>query len=244
MSIKDSVSKVTAPIIERYEAHKETVEQLEDLVPDISETVRHTQDAFEAAKAKFGKVDKIVSKMTVGSHALTVSKTIGVVANIISLPSQINGSIREVRAALRSGSREEVQKALVSVEGSMVAVQRAVDAVIDTTGLIAKSAKALATRGSRFVPNAASSSLLKTGALATGGGKWISRFVPYLNYAMATSDVAAAAAIHTDPKASLGKKLAAYITAIGSVVAATNYPIVSSAAAAVSTASYIVGSFL
>lgn len=78
---------------------------------------------------------------------------------------------------------------------------------------------------------------LKTGAKAAG------RFVPGLNIAIAGLDTATAAATLADPKASTGKKVTSVITAAGSIVAATNIPVVSQVGAAVSTVSSFIGSF-
>lgn len=78
---------------------------------------------------------------------------------------------------------------------------------------------------------------LKTGAKAAG------RFVPGLNVGIAVLDTATAAATLADPKASTGKKVTSVITAAGSIVAATNIPVVSQVGAAVSTVSSFIGSF-
>lgn len=84
---------------------------------------------------------------------------------------------------------------------------------------------------------AVAKSALKSGAKAAG------RFVPGVNIAIAGLDTAAAAATLADPKASTGKKVTSCITAVGSIAAATNIPVVSQAGAVVSTVSSFVGSF-
>ncbi|MFP2925266.1 hypothetical protein ACLESO_08615 [Pyxidicoccus sp. 3LG] len=85
-------------------------------------------------------------------------------------------------------------------------------------------------------------------AMATDGlktakvlGKAGGRFVPGVNVAIAAADAAAFASTLRDPKASVGKKVTAGITAAGSALAATNIPIVSQVGGAVSTVSSIVG---
>ncbi len=67
--------------------------------------------------------------------------------------------------------------------------------------------------------------------------------MPGVNVAIAAADTAAAYATITDPTASPGKKITSGITAVGSVVAATNIPVVSQVGAAVSTVSSFLGSF-
>lgn len=84
---------------------------------------------------------------------------------------------------------------------------------------------------------AVATSALKTGAKAGA------RFVPGLNVAIAALDVGVAVSTIADPKASLGKKITSGVTALGSVAAATNIPVVSQVGAAVSAVSSFVGSF-
>lgn len=94
----------------------------------------------------------------------------------------------------------------------------------------------------RAVANGASKAMavdgLKTAkVLGKAGG----RFVPGVNVAIAGADAAAFYATMRDPKASVGKKVTAGITAAGSALAATNIPVVSQVGGAVSTVSSIVG---
>lgn len=84
---------------------------------------------------------------------------------------------------------------------------------------------------------AVATSALKTGAKAGA------RFVPGLNIGIAALDTAVAASTLRDPKASTGKKVTSVITAAGSIVAATNIPVVSQVGAAVSAVSSFVGAF-
>lgn len=103
------------------------------------------------------------------------------------------------------------------------------------------AAKEILTEGgeaaAKAATKAAGKGLLKAGAKAAG------RFVPGLNIGIAALDTAAAAATLADPKAGAGKKVTSVITAAGSIVAATNIPIVSQVGAAVSTVSSFIGSF-
>ena len=98
----------------------------------------------------------------------------------------------------------------------------------------------------RAVSGGASKAIASNGlkAAKTAGavaGKTAGRFVPGVNVAIAAADTAAFYGTLKDKDASVGKKVAAGITAAGSVLAATNIPIVSQAGAAISTVSSVVG---
>lgn len=92
---------------------------------------------------------------------------------------------------------------------------------------------------------AAAKAAAQAGAKAAAGtaAKAAGRFAPGVNIAIAAIDTAQAVATIADPKASVGKKITAGITAVGSIAAATNIPIVSQAGAVVSTVSSFVGAF-
>jgi len=82
----------------------------------------------------------------------------------------------------------------------------------------------------------------KLGAKGAGtAAKAAGRFAPGLNVGIAAIDTAIAAKTIADPKASVASKVTSGITAAGSIVAATNIPIVSQVGAAVSTASSVAG---
>ena len=114
-------------------------------------------------------------------------------------------------------------------------------------------AKGVAGSGSRAAARAllrtagkeSAEAALKAGARAAAGpmAKAAGRFAPGVNVAIAAIDVAQAGATLMDRNASTGKKVTSVITAVGSVAAATNIPIVSQVGAAVSTVSSIVGAF-
>jgi hypothetical protein len=82
----------------------------------------------------------------------------------------------------------------------------------------------------------------KLGAKGAGtAARMTGRFAPGLNIGIAAIDTAMAAKTISDPKASVASKVTSGITAAGSIVAATNIPIVSQVGAAVSTASSVAG---
>lgn len=86
---------------------------------------------------------------------------------------------------------------------------------------------------------------VKAGAKSAGGAlaRSAGRFVPGANVAIAAFDTAKAVSVWKDPKSNAGQKATATLTAAGSVLAATNIPVVSQAGAAISTVSDFVGSF-
>lgn len=135
-------------------------------------------------------------------------------------------------AAAVSATRSAVKSAATSGSASVAravgtATRPAANAVLRTAGKEAAEAA------------------LKGGARAAAGtlGKAAGRFVPGMNIAIATFDTANAAATWADPKASMGKKLGNSVTALGSIAAATNIPVVSQVGAGVSAVSSFVTSF-
>ncbi|WNG33696.1 hypothetical protein F0U61_08675 [Archangium violaceum] len=85
----------------------------------------------------------------------------------------------------------------------------------------------------------------KGGDLAKGllktGGKAAGRFVPGANIAIAGLDIADAVKTFKDPNASVGDKVTSGIVAGGSVLAATNIPIVSQVGGLISTGASVAG---
>ncbi len=81
-------------------------------------------------------------------------------------------------------------------------------------------------------------------AASSPAAKVLGRFAPGVNVAMAAHDTYRAVQDLRDPKKSVGKKITSGVTALGSIASATNIPVVSQVGAAVSTASWLVGSFL
>ncbi|QQR43437.1 hypothetical protein JKA73_31075 [Myxococcus xanthus] len=138
--------------------------------------------------------------------------------------------------------------------GTARGVSRAVkSAAAETAKATSTLAQGLTGSGTRQAAKAAlktagkeaGEAALKQGAKAAAGtaAKALGRFAPGVNVAIAAVDVANAGATLMDKNASTGKKVTSVITAVGSVAAATNIPIVSQVGAAVSTVSSIVGAF-
>ncbi|HEX8822570.1 MAG TPA: hypothetical protein VF794_21770 [Archangium sp.] len=112
--------------------------------------------------------------------------------------------------------------------------------IAQATGAATRAAgRTLAREGSEAAGKAA----VRAGARAAAGplAKAAGRFAPGANIAIAGLDVASAYSTLKDPKASTTKKVTSVITAVGSVAAATNIPVVSQVGAAVSTVSSFVG---
>lgn len=130
-----------------------------------------------------------------------------------------------------------------STRAASRAAQQSGSTVASTVGATnKKTAVKLLRQGGREAAEAATRSVARRavlGTVARAGG----RFVPGLNVAIAAADSATAYSTLRDPNASTGKKVTSVITAIGSVAAATNIPVVSQVGAAVSAVSGFVGSF-
>lgn len=152
-----------------------------------------------------------------------------------------------VKAAARQAAKEAAKAGAVKAAGRTVAATATTAAKNSSTlargaGAISRgAAKALLKEGGEAAAKAAGKAVAR-GALKSGA-KAAGRFVPGLNVAIAGLDTATAAATLADPKASTGKKVTSVITAAGSIVAATNIPVVSQVGAAVSTVSSFIGSF-
>ncbi len=153
-----------------------------------------------------------------------------------------------VSAASRQATAEALKGKLIKPASAAV-TDAAKAAAKSTSGSIARGAGTVSRNAARVAlreggeaaakaaTRAVATSALKTGAKAAG------RFVPGVNVGIAALDTAAAAATLADKDASIGKKVTSVITAAGSIVSATNIPIVSQVGAAVSTISSFIGSF-
>lgn len=151
------------------------------------------------------------------------------------------------KAVVNAAAKEATQQA---VKGATT--QAAKHAVLDaatraaTNGSTVKAATGTASRAAaRNVLRQGSKGAAKASAKAAakGVGKAAGRFVPGMNIAIAGLDTAQAAATLADPKASTGKKVTSVITAAGSIVGATNIPVVSQIGSGVSMVSDFIGSF-
>jgi hypothetical protein len=183
-----------------------------------------------------------------GSGASFVSTAANVAKGAIETGNMI-GNFRGIRDAAAREVLERAPDAARSVvnrvagetaqqvlDGASRQVTRNVAARVAGEGLEV-AARAGATAAREAAPH----------VLAATAGRAASRFVPGLNVAIAAADTAAfgaevANAIRSG-EPNVGKLVTSGVTALGSIAAATNIPVVSQVGAAVSTVSSLIGSF-
>lgn len=159
-----------------------------------------------------------------------------------------NASRSVVNAASRTAAEEAMKEAgakaakRATTEAAMKTAQKGGGTLAKGAGVAGRTAAKQVLREGGEAAAAAAGKAVAKSALKTAA-KAGARFVPGLNVAIAAADTAVAAATLADPKASTGKKVTSCITAVGSIVAATNIPIVSQVGAAVSAVSSFIGSF-
>ncbi|HLL53836.1 MAG TPA: hypothetical protein VK447_09835 [Myxococcaceae bacterium] len=210
--------------------------------------------------AEVAKANGLGTKLSIGAKqgASTVLNGLGDLVN----SSKLKGLGQTVDAAISKQSAAAVTKLLnpsvaddaVKAAGALMARPADVlklagkEAAEAALGKVA--AKVAATEGTEAAAKllakagteAGAKALAKTGASTLG--KAVGRFAPGVNVALAGLDVANAVGAWTDPKASVAKKVTSTVTALGSVVGATNIPIVSQIGSAVSIGSTVVGAVL
>lgn len=109
------------------------------------------------------------------------------------------------------------------------------------TRIVAKSGQEIAVEGLQAATQAGVQAAVRETAQAgvAAGARGLVRFAPGVNVALAAYDVYHAGQVWSDPKASGWQKGMATVTAIGSIAAATNIPIVSQVGAGISLASSV-----
>ena len=162
-----------------------------------------------------------------------------------ALPKASDDVLKAVKQAATKGVFEGASAKNVSraVQTAASNAAKATGSLAD--GIVGSGGRSAAKAALQTAGNEVGEVALKQGAKAAAGtaAKALGRFAPGVNVAIAAVDVANAGATLMDKNAGAGKKVTSVITAIGSVAAATNIPIVSQVGAAVSTVSSIVGSF-
>ncbi|WP_163787226.1 hypothetical protein [Myxococcus vastator] len=169
--------------------------------------------------------------------------------NVVKGGLEVAGNVSNYRAATnaaRTAFNAAAPEALRGGAGANRVATTAANAALDggSRQVVRQAAAAVAEEGgeraARLAGNAARTALRNGGTqVARAAG----RFAPGLNVAIAVADTAAAVSTIRDPNASTGKKITSGITALGSIAAATNIPVVSQAGAVVSTVSSFIGSF-
>lgn len=228
------------------------------LPKSISDATGSVKKAFET-----GSSEDITK--AVGDSSAAASGATSLAKGVLEVPqAHVRNQARKAGEAAFREAAPNASKAVVNSAGKVAAEQalkeakekaarRAVTSAATTTaketstlakgaGVAGRSAaKEVLQEGGEAAAKAATKSVAKSAA--KGVAKAAGRFVPGMNIAIAGFDTAAAAATLADPKASTGKKATSVITAAGSIVAATNIPVVSQVGAAVSTVSSFIGAF-
>jgi len=181
-----------------------------------------------------------------GASALsTAANTAKGVIETNSLVRNFNG-IRDAAARAMTESAPDAAREVVD----RVARETAQNVLDDASRQVTRAAAARAAENgleaaARAGANAARAAA--PGVAAATAGRAAARFVPGLNAAIAVADSAAFGAEVANAwrtgQPNVGKLATSGITALGSIAAATNIPIVSQAGAVVSTVSSLVGSF-
>lgn len=244
---KKAVRKVTAPVGGPANAAKLAV-----AAGGAGAGIKKAVDEFKAGRSgapqPAGK--GVLAKLGRGASAG------GAVLGAARLPGQVGTAVKDIRQAVRTRSAGDVHQALDSSRSTAVSVRG--------IGLGAREVPAVARGGvnafKRVAPEvsekigsaasrAAGTGLVRAGqriaaregveaagkGLARVGAKALGRFAPGANIAIAVLDTASFVNTLRDPNASTGKKVLSGITAAGSIVAATNIPVVSQVGAAVLT---------
>lgn len=198
---------------------------------------------------------------TAGALSTTASVTKGVLENGANIQTARNASQSATAAfrtaaphasesVVRSASRAAAGSALAgntarvaeraTVEAGRAAVHASGETMAHALGTAGRTAARTALReGGEAAAHAAVSAVARGGASTLARGA--ARFAPGLNVAIAAADTAVAVSTLRDPNASTTKKVTSCITAVGSIAAATNIPVVSQVGAAVSTVSSLIG---
>lgn len=222
-------------------------------VKDIRAAVRSgsLSDIATAAQSGIAAAKGAVTTVKAGlSTAVTVNKlTSTYKAAKTAFQTAVPGASKAVTSAAAKaamkGTFEGLTKGAVKGAATEAALLAAKEGGTIAKAVVGSAGRAAAKAALREGGKAAGEAALKAGAKAAAGGlgKAAARFAPGLNIAIAAFDTANAVATVMDPKASTGKKVCSVITAVGSIAAATNIPVVSQVGAAVSAVSGFIGSF-
>ncbi len=184
----------------------------------IVQTAARMKASYTAAAKAFKAVAPQASKKLVAAAARSVMK------------SSLEGTAKTAA----KGAVNAAAKKLIEKSGKSLA-----------EGLLKTGEKAAAKAMLKAASKEAVKAGLEAGTKAAAGtaGKLVGRFTPGLNIAIAAYDTAMCVKTLADKNASTGAKVCSVITAAGSILGATNIPVVSQIGAAVSTISGFVSSF-
>jgi len=197
--------------------------------------LRGLEKAATAAIGDGTKLSKGIAKAA--AEAVHLGKDLSKV-DVLGQAARSSGFLGKVGTALKSGAAGILGKVPFGLGAGAAAKLN--------SSIIKSGAQALGgtAKGVATALDAASTATKAAGAAAKGAGtaaKLAGRFAPGVNVAIAAMDVGIAIKTISDPNASIASKVTSGITALGSVAAATNIPIVSQVGAAVSIASTAVG---
>jgi hypothetical protein len=235
-----------------------TVTNAVKLPGQIATAVQDVRDAVRSGTAQAR--DKAIG--TVASAASTAVSTVKGGLELARDANKFGSAYRAASSAFRSVAPNATGKAVFAAASTAARqtfegatklgdVRRAVgtavsnvarhgDTVAHTVGAASRAAgRTMIREGSEAAGRAAigAAARASAGPLARAAG----RFAPGANVAIAALDVASAYSTVRDPNASTTSKVTSVITAVGSVAAATNIPVVSQVGAAVSTVSSFIG---
>jgi hypothetical protein len=222
-------------------------------IKDIRTAVRSGSLA-DISKAAQSGIDAAKGAVSTAKNALTTAVTVNKLTTTYkaaqtafqaAVPGATKAVTNAAAKAAMKGTFEGLAKGAVKGAATEAALLAAKEGGTIAKAVVGSAGRAAAKAALREGGKAAGEAALKAGAKAAAGGlgKAAARFAPGLNIAIAALDTANAVATVMDPKASTGKKVTSVITAIGSIAAATNIPIVSQVGAAVSAVSGFIGSF-
>jgi hypothetical protein len=198
----------------------------------------HLRGLEKAATAAIGdgsKLGKAIAKSA--AEAVHLGKDLTKL-DVLGQAAKSTGFLGKMGTALKSGAAGLLTKLPKGIGAELAGK---LNANIIKTGALALGGEA---KGVATALKTAETATKAAGAAAKGAGtaaKLAGRFAPGVNVGIAALDVGIAIKTITDPKASIASKVTSGITALGSVAAATNIPIVSQVGAAVSIASTAVG---
>jgi hypothetical protein len=222
-------------------------------VKDIRDAVR-SGSASDIAKAAHSSIDAAKGLVETAQKGLETAVTVNKLVTTYkaanaAFKAAVPGATKAVSAAAARAAMKGVFEGATKGAVKKAAVEAAMTVAKDggkiAEAVVGSAGRAAAKAALREGGKAAGEAALKAGARAAEGAlaKGAARFAPGLNIAIAALDTANAVATLRDPKASTGAKVTSCITAVGSIVAATNIPVVSQIGAAVSVVSGFIGSF-
>jgi len=182
MRIADAANKVIGTIKEKVAEHQETIDKVKDAAHEARDVVGTVKDAYEAVteRVSHGVINSEAlkdlkdptGKLTKLSQLKLAGRVVGTVAHVVKLPGAIATAVKDIREAVRTGSRADIATAAHSVlDAAGDAVETAADGLeaavkvnkLATTYKAAKLAfKAAAPGVTEAVAKAAAKSAMKS----------------------------------------------------------------------------------